>query len=198
MPLRRCPVNSRVTFCIALPAMLLAACISSPLVRISDPRLLLTKTAVSDGRGNELFVQGYLLLPLESDSDLTKLAAENHAELSYMAETCDSHTKLDRWPYPYLSPEGKNNRSYVLLVAYRDKDRIRYDLAGRPESICVRVKLGSMNPWAHAESSEVRVSLPPSLQQSLRDYDRRSGAVELHLSPGCQAHMCIPRYGDSG
>jgi len=173
----------------------LSGCISDPVIRIKSVQLLEAKTAVTDDSGNQLYARGYLLFNIESDKDLTKLVAENEAELSYNVETCESRINVDRWPYPYASREQGGNRVYKLLIAYRDKARIRYDLANKPEDLCIRVRLGSMNPFVRAESNELRFSLTQAVRQSLQDYARKGGVLELQLSPSCEAHMCIPEYG---
>lgn len=173
-----------------LPVLLLAltSCLAGPNVRVSTVSLLTAKTEVADDAGNAISAVGYLKTILTADVDLEGLAAEHGAELWYVAETCETHVKLSAWPY--LLANGKN--SYTALVAYKDVKNGSYNLASRPEDVCMTVGIGSMNPLANARSNVMRYALPNSLTDLLRTYESDGGGVDLKLSPSCQARMCRP------
>ena len=113
--------------------------------------LLATKTAVSDGVGNQFSAVGYLKFALAADVDLGKLAGEHSSELWYVAETCETHIKINVWQY--LIPSGEN--SYVVLAAYKDVKGGSYNFGVSPEDICIAVGIGSMIPVTNTRSNTV-------------------------------------------
>ena len=175
-----------------LPVLLLTltSCLAGPDVRVSTVSLLTAKAEVADDAGNAVSAVGYLKTMLTADVDLESLAAEQAAELWYVAETCETQVKLGAWPY--LLANGKN--SYIALVAYKDAKSGSYNLALRPEDICMTVGISSMNPLANARSKVVRYALPHSLTDELRSYESDGGVVDFRLSPSCQARMCRPTF----
>lgn len=175
-----------------LPALLstLTACLSGPEIRVSTVSLLTTKTAVSDDAGNAVSAIGYLKLTLVADVDLASLASDRDAELWYAVETCETHTTVNAWPY--LLASGGN--SYTALIAYKDAKGGSYNLASRPEDVCMTIGAGSMNPTVNTRSKVQRFVLSSSLKEELRAYDSDRGTVEFQLSPQRQSHMCRPTY----
>lgn len=171
-----------------LLSLTLTSCLTSAEVSVSAVSLLATKTLVSDGAGNEVAAVGYLKAALVADLDLEGLAAEHGAELWYSAETCETHVKLSVWPY--LLANGAN--LYTALVAYKDVKGGSYNLASRPEDICMTVGIGSMNPFVNARSKVMRYALPSNLTDELRTYELGGGVVDFKLSPDCQSRMCRP------
>jgi hypothetical protein len=152
-------------------------------------RLLQTQTAVLDGQGNEVSAVGYLLLRFESNSDLTALAASRGGFLWQSAQTCDSKLTLDGWPYVFDSEQD----SYTALVAFKAATGVAYNLATRPEDICIRVGIGgTMNPLASSRSKTIRYALSDALREELRAYEAQGGLADLQLSQNCREHMCRP------
>jgi hypothetical protein len=172
----------------------LASCLANPGVSVLSAQLLQVKSDVSDDRGNHVTAVGYLLLTLASDIDWVSVAAQREAELWYTAETCDSRVKINGWPYLYASGGG----TYSMLVAYKDVKGSLYDLASRPEDICITVGLGSMNPLSSLRSSELRYPLGDGLREALQRYASRGGQVEFQMSVDCQQRMCRPSYAKKG
>lgn len=170
--------------------MALTSCLAGPDVRVSTVSFLTAVGEVADDAGNAVSAVGYLKTVLTTDVDLESLAAEHAAELWFAAETCETHVKLSAWPY--LLANG--NKSYTALVAYKDAKSGSYNLASRPEDICMTVGVGSMNPLANARSKVMRYALPNSLTHELRSYESDGGVVDLRLSPACQARMCRPTF----
>lgn len=173
---------------VVMSSLMLASCIQSPNIRVSSARFLQTTTVVSDDTGNHLSVVGYLLFIIVSDTDLAAYQGGHDANVWSKAETCGSHVKMEGWPYPY----ALNPASYQLLVAYKGRNGSLYNLATQPEDVCITVGIGSMNPLRNAHSNVSRYSLSEPMRKELRGYELAGGAVEFHLSPACEAHMCIP------
>lgn len=176
-----------------LPSLLLVIALTScelaPAIDVSPARLLQSSTSVSDRQGNEVSAVGYLLLPFQSDSDLVALAASRDGVLRQSAETCDSQTALEGWPYVFDVAEN----SYAVLVAWKATQPVAYNLAVAPEDLCIRVGIGgTMSPLALARSTTLRFSLNDVLREELRAYESQSGVVDLQLSPACRERMCSP------
>lgn len=169
-------------------SLTLTSCIASADVSLSAVSFLATKALVSDDAGNEVAAVGYLKAALVADLNLEGLAAEHGAELWYSAETCETHVQLSVWPY--LLVNGTN--LYTALVAYKDVKGGSYNLASRPEDICMTVGIGSMNPFVNARSKVIRYVLPSSLTEELRAYESGGGVVDFKLSPDCQSRLCRP------
>jgi len=179
----------RLLLCPAL-LLTLTSCLAGPDVRVSAVSLLAAKTEVADNAGNAVAAIGYLKTTLISDADLEGIAAEHDAGLWYAAETCETHVKLGVWPY--LLSNGEN--SYTALVAYKDSKSGSYNLASRPEGICMTVGVSSMNPLANVRSRIMRYAIPDRLTEELRLYETEGGVVDLKLSPDCQAQICRPTF----
>jgi hypothetical protein len=168
----------------------MASCQSIPEMNPSPAQLLQTQTTVRDSQGNEVSAVGYLLLRFESTSDLTALAVSRGGFLTQSAQACDSNIMLDGWPYIFDSEQD----SYSALVAFRGTTAgVTYNLAMRPEDICMRVGIGgTMNPAA-SSSSTIRYPLSEATREELRGYEGKGGTVELQLSADCREHLCRPR-----
>jgi hypothetical protein len=172
----------------------LTSCLANPGVSVLSAQLLQVKSDVPDDRGNRVTAVGYLLLTLASDIDWAGVAAQHEAELWYTAETCDSHVKINGWPYLYASGGG----TYSMLIAYKDVKGSLYDLASRPEDICITAGVGSMNPLSSLRSRMVRYALSDGLREALQGYASRGGQVEFQMSVDCQQRMCRPSYAKKG
>jgi hypothetical protein len=150
---------------------------------VSSVKFLTTKTEVLDGSR-----VGYLMVTvtLATAVDLEELADESGGVFWILADTCETHIPLMVSGYPY--PAGKG--SYTVPIAYKD---IRngsygsYNLADRPEDICMRVGIGSMNPFDNPRR-KIRYTLPDNLKNALHVYDAESGLVDFTLTSYCWLH----------
>jgi hypothetical protein len=175
---------------VVMSSLMLASCVQRPNIRVSSARFLQTTTVVSDDSGNQVFGVGYLLLTIVSDTDLAAYAATYGANFWYSAETSGSHVKMEGWPYLYaLGPS-----SYQILLAYKSRKEPLYNLATQPEDVCIKVRIGSMNPLINPNSKVSSYSLGEPLRKELRAYELASGTVEFHLSAECEARSCRPKY----
>jgi hypothetical protein len=171
-------------FILLLTLLGLASCFSQPKINVNSVNFLQKRTLVPDGGKKQLSAVGYLIITIISDTDLNKLAKKYGSLTFNSIETCDSQISMDAWPYPI----SVNTQSYALLVSYKNntafsqkmKDKtFKYNLATKPEDLCITVGVGGMHPLGNTESKVLRYSLSPSQLVELQNYDQEVGMVDI-------------------
>jgi hypothetical protein len=159
-------------------------------LRLADVRLVDHREKVSGG-GAAVIVTGYVVVRVEGDVDLFRLAREADTYPVVRATLCDSGRPLGAWrdPFPVERDAAARRFVYAVLVPARGRDG---ELAQATGDVCLRFQPAGANVLAPLASTTLVVPLGAALREELAAYRRRDGVVDLTLDPGCAPRLCQP------
>jgi hypothetical protein len=181
-----------------LPALLLAVVAGGAAVallherwafRLVDLRFVDHREKVAGG-GAALNVTGYVLVRVESETDIFRQARDGNSYPAVKATLCDSGKRVGAWrdPLPLERDAAAGRFVYAVLLPARGRDG---ELA-QGGAICLRfVSAGQALP-AWGASGSLKLSLPAAMREQMLAYARREGVVDVSLDPVCAPLLCQP------
>ena len=159
-------------------------------LRLAGVRLVDHREKVAGG-GAAVIVTGYVVLRVEGDADLFRLARDANTYPVVQATLCDSGRTLGAWrdPFPVERDAAAHRYTYAVLVPARGRDG---ELAQAGGDLCLRFLAAGANPLARLASSTLVVPLTAELREQMAAYRSRDGVVDLSLDAACAPQLCQP------
>ena len=159
-------------------------------LRLLDVHLIDHREKVAGG-GAAVIVTGYVVVRVEGDADLFRLASEADTWPVVQATLCDSGRTLGAWrdPLPLERDAPAHRYVYAVLVPARGRDG---ELAQARGDLCLRLQAARASAWWWQPSRTLVVPLGADLREQLAAYRRRDGIVDLTLDAGCAPQLCQP------
>ena len=159
-------------------------------LRLADVHLVDHREKVAGG-GASVIVTGYVVVRVEGDVDLFRLARDANTYPAVHATLCDSGRALGAWrdPFPVERDAAARRYVYAVLVPARGRDG---ELAQASGDICLRFQAAGASPLTWLASRTLVVPLDAALREQLSAYRRRDGVVDLTLDAVCAPQLCQP------